>query len=212
MDAVNLLKSRRSIRKYKPSMVSREVVKSILDLASWAPSAHNAQPWRCIIIDDEGVKARLAREMGRAWLSDMARDGVPREKAEKIVEVESWERITKSPIVIIVCLTMEDMHKYPDRRRRKAEYVMGVQSVAAYIQNLLLSAHYHGLGACWVCAPLFCPNVVKKTLNLPRNFEPQAMITMGYADEQPLPPPRKGVDTVCAFNFWPKSQRTSSAC
>lgn len=206
MDVVELLKSRRSIRKFKPDRVSREVVKSILDLARWAPSAHNAQPWRCIVVDDEKVKAKLANEMGKAWLSDMSRDGVPREKAEEIVRLESWERITKSPIVIIVCLTMENMHKYPDKRRRKAEYLMAVQSVAAYIQNLLLSAHHQGLGACWVCAPLFCPNVVKKTLNLPRNFEPQAMITMGYADEQPSPSPRKEVYAVCAFNFWPKSR------
>ncbi|MEM2393516.1 MAG: nitroreductase family protein [Candidatus Bathyarchaeia archaeon] len=206
MDAVDLLKSRRSIRKFKPNRVPREVINSILDLAKWAPSAHNAQPWRCIVIDDDGVKAKLASEMGKAWLSDLSRDGVSREKAEEIVRVESWDRITKSPVIIFVCLTMEDMHKYPDRRRRKAEYLMGVQSVAAYIQNLLLSAHYHGVGACWVCAPLFCPDVVRKTLGLPRSLEPQAMIIMGYADEQPPPPPRKGVEEVCAFNLWPKSR------
>jgi len=134
--------------------------------------------------------------MGKVWLSDMLRDGVTKEKAE--------ERITKSPIVIIVCLTMENMHKYPDKRRQRAEYLMGVQSVAAFIQNLLLSAHYHGLGACWVCAPLFCPSAVRKVLGLPRNVEPQAMITMGYADEKPTPPPKKLEDT-CFFNSWGSS-------
>jgi coenzyme F420-0:L-glutamate ligase/coenzyme F420-1:gamma-L-glutamate ligase len=201
---IELVKSRRSIRKYRSIGISRDVVNSILDLARWAPSAHNAQPWRCIIIDDEDVKARLAIEMGRAWMSDMLKDGVQKDKAEEIVRVESWERITKSPIIIIVCLTMEDMHKYPDRRRRRAEYLMGVQSIAAYIQTLLLSAHYYGLGACWVCAPLFCPSVVKKVLGLPRNIEPQAMITIGYADEKPAPPPRKELNEICFFNSWNK--------
>jgi nitroreductase len=95
---------------------------------------------------------------------------------------------------------MEDMHKYPDRKRRRAEYLMGVQSVAAYIQTLLLSAHYYGLGACWVCAPLFCPNVVKEVLGLLRNIEPQAMITIGYANEKPAPRPRKELKDVCFFH------------
>lgn len=202
MNTVELLKSRRSIRKYKPAKVPREIVESILDLAQWAPSAHNSQPWRCIIIEDENVKAKLANAMGSAWFSDLLRDGVPEKKAKEIVRIESFERIMKSPIIVIVCLTMEDMHKYPDRKRRKAEYVMGVQSVAAYIQNLLLSAHYYGLGACWVCAPLFCQNTVGKILGLPREIEPQAMITMGYADERPLPPSRRGLSQICTFNFW----------
>lgn len=201
MDIVEAIKTRRSIRKFKPDKVSREIVCSILDLARWAPSAHNAQPWRCIVIDDEKVKENLANEMGRAWLLDMLKDGVPREKAEEIVRLESWERITKTPIVIIVCLTMEDMHKYPDRRRRKAEYLMAVQSVAAYIQNLLLLAHHYGVGACWICAPLFCQKAVRKALSLSRKIEPQAMIIMGYADEKPIPPPRKGLNDICSFNF-----------
>jgi len=147
LDAVELIKTRRSIRKFKPVKVSREVVSVILDLARWAPSAHNAQPWRIIVIDDDAVKERLATAMGRAWLSGMFKDGVPRSKAEEIVKVESWQRITESPVVLIACLSMEDMHKYSDRRRQKAEYLMGVKSVAAYIQNLLLLAHYYGLGA-----------------------------------------------------------------
>jgi len=202
LDAVTLVKTRRSIRKFKPLAVSREVIYSILNLAMWAPSAHNAQPWRCIVIDDNQVKVKLAEEMGRAWLSDMLSDGVAKEKAKEIIRLESWERVTKSPIVIVVCLTMEDMHKYPDKRRQRAEYLMGVQSVAAFIQTLLLSAHYHGLGACWVCAPLFCTSAVRKVLGLPKNIEPQAMITIGYADEKPTPPPRKELKDICFFNLW----------
>lgn len=205
LDVVELVKARRSIRKFKPNNVSRDIVNSILDLSRWAPSAHNAQPWRCIVIDDEKVKERLAKAMGEAWLLDLIKDGVPKEKAEEIVRLKSWERVTKSPIVIIVCLTMEDMHKYPDKKRQKAEYLMGVQSVAAYIQTLLLLAHYYGLGACWICAPLFCQKAVRKALGLPRKMEPQAMIIMGYVDEKPQPPPRKELKEICSFNLWSNS-------
>lgn len=211
MDVVEAVRTRRSIRKFKPDSVPRNVVNFILDLARWAPSAHNAQPWRCIVVDDEKVKERLAIEMGKAWLSDLLKDGVPRDKAENIVRIESWERITKSPIVIIACLTMKDMHKYTDRRRQKAEYIMAVQSLAAYIQTLLLLAHNHGLGACWVCAPLFCQKEVRKVLGLPREIEPQAMIIMGYPDEQPSPPPRRELEEICSFNFGGLKQRLTPA-
>ena len=203
MDAALVIKSRRSIRSFKPNKVPRNVIRAIMDLARWTPSAHNAQPWRFVVIDDGEVKRRLATEMGKAWLSDMRKDGVRRDKAERMVRLESWDRITKSPVVVIACLTMEDMHKYPNLRRRKAEYLMAVQSVAAYIQTMLLTAHYHGLGACWVCAPLFCQNAVRKVLGLPRKLEPQAMIIMGYAEEEPPVPPRKSLDEICVFNFWP---------
>jgi len=202
LDLIEAVKKRRSVRRFKPKRVPRNIISAILDLARWAPSAHNAQPWRLMVIDDDEVKRKLAREMGRAWLSDLEKDGVPREEAEKIVRVESWERITKSPVVIIACLTMEDMHKYPDRRRRRAEYLMAVQSVAAYVQNLLLLAHNEGLGACWICAPLFCQEAVRRVLGLPKSIEPQAMIIMGYADEKPKTPPRKPLTEICAFNSW----------
>ncbi|MGC8998151.1 MAG: nitroreductase family protein [Candidatus Bathyarchaeia archaeon] len=212
LDAVELIKTRRSIRKFKPTKVSREVISTILDLARWAPSAHNSQPWRIIIIDDDAVKERLATLMGKAWLSDMLKDGVPKSKAEEIVRAESWQRITESPVVLIACLTMEDMHKYPDRRRRKAEYLIGVQSVAAYIQNLLLLAHYYGLGACWVCAPLFCQNAVRKALGLPSEIEPQAMVIMGYAAENPESPPRKPLEAFSKFNFWTRRRTKEREC
>lgn len=197
MDLTGIIKSRRSIRRFKDKPIPREILYSILDVARWAPSAHNAQPWRCIIIEDPLVKTELAREMGEAWLSDMLKDGVPRDKAEEIIRIENWEKIAKSPIVLIVCLTMENMHQYPDKRRRKAEYLMAVQSVAAFIQNLLLAAHWRGLGACWICAPLFCQAAVKRALRLPREIEPQAMIIMGYPDENPNPPPRRNVEEFC---------------
>lgn len=204
MNITQLVKSRRSVRQFKSTKVPRDVIHVILDMARWAPSAHNAQPWRFIVIDDEEVKRKLATEMGKAWLSDMLEDEVPKDEAERIVKLKSWDRITRSPLVVIACLTMEDMHRYLDSRRQKAEHVMAVQSVAVYIQTMLLLAHYHGLSACWICAPLFCQNAVRKVLGLPRKLEPQAMIIMGYTDEKPQPPPRKSLEEICAFNFWPR--------
>jgi len=204
LDIIKSIESRRSIRRFKPTKVPRSIIRAALDLARWAPSAHNAQPWRMIVIDDDDVKKRLATEMGKSWLSDMLKDGIPWDEAEAVVKLKSWDRITKSPIVVIACLTMDEMHKYPDARRQRAEYVVAVQSVAAYIQTMLLIVHHYELGACWICAPLFCKDQVREVLGLPRKFEPQAMIIIGYADEEPLSPNRKPLDETCAFNSWPK--------
>jgi nitroreductase len=75
------------------------------------------------------------------------------------------------------------MDSYPDEKRTRNEWLMAVQSTAMAGQNLLLAAHQSGLSACWMCAPLFCPEVVKETLALPQDWEPQGLITMGYAAE-----------------------------
>jgi nitroreductase len=61
---------------------------------------------------------------------------------------------------------------------------MAVQSVALACQNLLLAAHYYGLGACWMCAPLFAPVLVRDVLQLPAAWTPQALITVGYPAEE----------------------------
>ena len=60
---------------------------------------------------------------------------------------------------------------------------MAVQSVALACQNLLLAAHAHGLGGCWMCAPLFAPDIVRSALALPESWQPQALITLGYPAE-----------------------------
>ena len=67
--------------------------------------------------------------------------------------------------------------------RSNAEFLMAVQSTAMAVQNLLLAAHAIGLGACWRCAPLFCAETVIDTLKLPQNWHPQALVTLGYPDE-----------------------------
>ena len=57
---------------------------------------------------------------------------------------------------------------------------MATQSTAMAGQNILLMAQTLGLGACWLCAPLFAPRLVASTLDLPVDWEPQGLITLGY--------------------------------
>ncbi|MEM2896240.1 MAG: nitroreductase family protein [Candidatus Bathyarchaeia archaeon] len=201
MSRSEILKERRSIRKYLPKDVPKEIILKLLEASRWAPSAHNAQPWRFIIIDKAEVKRKLAEEMANSWIKDLRRDKVPTETQKDLVKA-SIEQFTKAPLLIVSCLTMEDMDEYPDRKRQEAESLMAVQSLAAAIENMLLAAWMEGLGACWFCAPLFCQEVVKKVLKIPKSVEVQALITLGYPDEKPNPPPRKPLDELIHFNYW----------
>lgn len=198
---LRILRARRSVRALKPDPVPRELIVEVLDAARWAPSAHNAQPWRFVVITSDAVKRELATKMAEAWRQDLASDGVPEQQIKELTGA-SVRRFTSAPVLVLACLTMESMHSYLDERRREAEHIMAVQSVAAAIQNMLLAAHALGLGACWFCAPLFCPDVVRSVLKLPGDLEPQALIALGFPAEEPRPPPRKPLSEVVRWERW----------
>lgn len=179
-----LIRERRSIRQYTRRPVERALIERLLETAIWAPSAHNRQPWRLAVIKDIRIQTRLADAMNAVLRADLAADGLPPDQIETQA-VRRRERLTRAPVLILLCITMADMHDYPDEKRSRAEWVMATQSLALAGQNLLLAAHAEGLGACWLCAPLFCPDVVRDTLGLPPDWEPQAFINLGWPDEAP---------------------------
>jgi coenzyme F420-0:L-glutamate ligase / coenzyme F420-1:gamma-L-glutamate ligase len=186
-DLHRLMAERRSIRRYAPDPVPPAVVERLLTAATWAPSAHNRQPWRFVTLAAPAARQRLASAMAQRLTADRLADGDPPDVVAADA-ARSYARISGAPLVILACLTLADMDRYPDARRAHAERLMAVQSVAMSVQNLLLAAHAEGLGACWMCAPLFCPDVVSTTLDLPAEWEPQALVTLG----QPAGPGKPG--------------------
>ena len=176
---INRLIDRRSIRRYENRPISRPMIEQLLEAAIWAPSAHNRQPWRFAVITQFATKHKLATAMGNRLRHDLEADKVPEAVIAKDVN-RSYSRITEAPALILVCLSMADMDVYSDERRNAHEWTMAIQSTAMAAQNLLLAAHAQSLGACWMCAPLFVPNLVRDTLGLSADWHPQALITMGY--------------------------------
>ncbi len=170
---------RRTLRRYRPQAVDEASLERILLAATYAPSAHNRQPWRFAVIYDTGAKQALAAAMGARLREDRLRGGDdPDEVAADVAR--SILRIGGAPGLIVVCLTMAEMDVYADAARNDAEHLMAVQSVAMATQNALLAAHDEGLGACLMCAPLFCQDVVRRVLSLPEDWRPQGLITLGY--------------------------------
>lgn len=192
------LKERRSIRKYRVTQISREQLSRIIEGGIWAPSAHSAQPWRFVVIESPHEKRRLAEAMGALFQRDLERDGGSPKEVKEIVAA-SIERFSTAPVLLLACLTMEPMDVYRDDRRRQVEFLLGVQSVAAAIQNILLAIHAEGLGGCWCCAPLFCQDVVREILGLPDEFLPQALITIGVPAEAPEAPQRHPIEDIVIY-------------
>jgi F420 biosynthesis protein FbiB-like protein len=197
------IKTRRSIRKYSSRRVSTEVISEILEATRWAPSAHNAQPWRFIVLINKALKQDLAEAMANAWIADMIKDGTSMQVREESRRA-SVERFMRVPVLVIACLTMKDMVQYADESRQKCERDLAVQSLGAAIQNMLLVAHSKNLGACWFCAPIFCKDMVRKVLKIPEDVEPQALITLGYAAEKPSAPSRRPLQGYSYLDCWGK--------
>lgn len=178
-----LIRGRRSIRRYQDRPIAPAVLERLLEAATWAPSAHNRQPWRFCVVTSTDTKRALSQRMGEQWRSDLSTDGADAALVERRVAI-SQARMMGAGALIMASVSMEEMDRYPDERRNQAEWTMAVQSVALACQNLLLAAHYDGLGACWMCAPLFVPDLVREVLRLPDSWIPQALITVGYPAEE----------------------------
>ena len=193
MEFHQFLRGRRSVRRFKPQAVPDSAIERILATAAFAPSAHHREPWRFVLLKSPEGRTRLADALGSDLRRDLAADGLPDEEIDKQVG-RSRQRLLAAPGVIVLCMDSSEINAHPNERRATAERMMAVQSVAAAGLQLLLAAHAEGLGGVWVCSPLFVPETVQKSLDLPDAWEPQAMFYIGYPTEIPEARPRKPLE------------------
>ena len=190
-----LIFGRHSVRLFSAQPVADDVVRRILDAAVHAPSAHNRQPWRFVAVRQGDLRSRLADDMAERFRSDLRADDL----AEAAIDLQvnrARKRLAEAPVAVIVCMTMEGMDVYPDERRQSAERTMAIQSAALAGGHILLAAEAEGLGACWLCGPLFVPETVRGGLGLPDDWEPQALILIGHTEGTPRITNRRPVDEV----------------
>jgi F420 biosynthesis protein FbiB-like protein len=178
--------------------VPEELLLRVLETATWAPSSHNRQPWRFVVLTSDDAKLRLANAMGAEYRNVLLAEGL----ASNVIEAQltrSRLRIKEAPVAIVLCLDPSDMDHYDDPNREAGERTMAVQSVALAGGNLLMAAHAEGLGGVWVCAPLFTPVIVQEALAFPSSWIAQGMILMGYPAKIPAPRPRSPLTDIARF-------------
>jgi len=171
MDVLEAIRRRRSIRRFLSNRdVDEKDLMTLLEAATLAPSAGNAQPWRFIVIRTPELKEALARAaLGQGFVAE-------------------------APVVIVVCV---DRARARAAYGERGESLYCIQDTAAAVQNINLAAVSLGLGTCWVGA--FDEAEVMMALDLPASLRPVALIPLGHPAESPRPRPRRPLDEVVEY-------------
>ncbi len=202
-ELLELMRSRRSIRQFSPRRPTRAQLDALLEAARWAPSNHNRQAWKFIVIQDDRTISKLAAEIRESVRRSF--QGAHRLAAEHAEELVHWAgAFDRVPVVILA------LHKRSPALGKSlltgatSALASGEAiSTAMACQNILLAAHALGLGACIMTAPLLAADVWAKSGDLPAGFEPTCLIAVGYPAETPAPPRRKELEQIAEYRGEP---------
>jgi len=207
-----LIKSRRSVRKFQDKPVPEDLLLKALELATWAPNGGNHQAWRFLIVSHKDLINKMADAV-KAKTEVMASWPEAKKFGE---DVERWRKrsdfFRSAPVCIAVL-----MGKYssiadqilrargetdPVGREIRSYRQLGsssLQSVAAAISYLLLILHYFGLGTTWMAGPQQAKKEIEQLLGVPPEWDFVDLIPVGYPAETPKNPGRKAVTEVVQF-------------
>lgn len=155
MELDNVLRERRSIRKYSNKEVSWLLVSEVLEAGQLAPSAGNLQNWYFIVIRKKYVRERVLKYC------------------------DGCEWAIKAPILIVVCA---DIEKAKRMFGPKGVEVYSVQNCACAAMQMMLKAQDIGLGTCWIGS--FDEKAVSNELNIEKTTKPLCILTLGYGETQ----------------------------
>jgi len=197
---LELIRARRSVRRFSDSAVSREDITRLLEAARWAPSNHNRQPWKFLVIQDKQQIKRLAEVVSRG-LSEKLKS-LPEAAAAYASEFTRYATFFAGAPVLLVA-----RHKRPVSVSapvlaglKNPELVSGEPlSVAMAVQNLLLAAQALGLGTCVLTGPLLVQDLVARALELPAGHDFTCFVAIGHPAEAPTPPRRKSIEQIVEF-------------
>lgn len=191
-----LLKNRRSYKlPFAPRIVDKKIIEECIELARWAPSAHNGQFWRYTILERDKTRVNVIDKMNEKLRNDLQKDGKSKEFIKLKIE-RTRINFVKAPILIILCLDSLDLEKYPDPERTQNEFILGIQSISSSATYLLLAFEMKKLAACWYCAPIFAKDIIKESLQLPDTYIPMAFFTVGYPLKAVKAPNRKELKDI----------------
>lgn len=197
---LQLLQARRSVRKFDARPVERPDLLRLFEAARWAPSNHNRQPWKFIVLDQPQAIQPLA-DFIRQHLSEKLK-ALPSVASEYAAEMLHYATFFASAPVLVIAL-----HKRPIAAA--APVLEGTSnpalisgeplSVAMAVQNLLLAAQVLGLGTCVLTGPLLVEPTLVAQFSLPAGFDLNCLIALGHPAETPDAPRRKPVEQIVEF-------------
>jgi len=169
-DLMEIIKERRSIRKYQDKAVTEEQLNQILESVRWAPSWANTQCWELIVVKDPAIKEKL--------------------QGTTLVKNPSRKAMVQAPVVLVVCGKLHSSGYYKGQVTTKfGDWFMFDLGIAT--QNVCLTAYSLGLGT--VIIGLFDHNKVKEILSVADEYEVTTMIPIGYPAKEPEVPKRREI-------------------
>jgi nitroreductase len=172
MDAIEVIRTRRSIGKVKLDPVDKKLIDEMLESAIWAPNHYHTEPWRFYVMVGEG-----RRVLGRAY-ADIAVENADALSAEELesLRTKNEQKAFRAPVIIAVAVSPAI-----DKPRIEED-----AAVYAAVQNMLLTAHALGLGAIWRTGePAYHP-IMRIALGLSEDEHIAGFIYVGYPD-MPIP-------------------------
>ncbi|HWI65064.1 MAG TPA: nitroreductase family protein [Symbiobacteriaceae bacterium] len=211
-DLAELIRTRRSIRKYRAEAVPDDLLLKAIDLATWAPNGGNRQPWQFFVVKNPAVIGRLADAVdarSRLMASWPEADAY-REDADRWVRVGAFFRQAPVCIAVMVGAYESLADKILQARgatdpaaREMQEWrrfgASRIQTIGAAVQNLLLALHQQGLGACWMAGPQQAKAEIEAILEVPPEWEFVALVPVGWPAEEKTGAPRKPLEQVVKF-------------
>lgn len=188
---LELVHTRRSVRRFKPDAVPQETLEKILEAGRWAMSGANAQPWEFVVVRDSGVRAKIVDSWlapnQEAWVIEQTR--VPEIRHHQLRAPLTTPHFKDAPVLIVMV---------GDRRTYQAT-VLGANFLvtegsadAIYLKNMANATHnLHlavaaaGLGSEWISVNRPWGQALKKILDIPEILEVQTLAAIGYPLYQP---------------------------
>jgi nitroreductase len=208
-EIIDIILSRRSIRKFLPDPIPKEDVEKIIYIATMSPSATNSQPWEYVAVYDNSLKEELANAvLKKLELMSANLDEDKDSRQIKLISRSSFyfTFFKEAPVVIFAIAkpyksVMDFINEYfLEEDEPSFAYEASIQSVSASILQLQIAAHIMGYGSCWMTAPNIAKKEIGKILGIQDNDRIIATIPLGKPATNNLSAPRrKSVNEVLRF-------------